>query len=54
MAKLMKSRIVRTDEVAKRLDATRSTAWGWIREGRLPTKHQHVPNCSDWSDSERR
>jgi predicted DNA-binding transcriptional regulator AlpA len=49
---LMTSRVVRTDELAKRLGVTRSTIWRWIREGRLPPKHQYGPNCSGWLETE--
>jgi predicted DNA-binding transcriptional regulator AlpA len=49
---LMTSRVVRTDELAKRLGVTRSTIWRWLREGRLPPKHQYGPNCSGWLETE--
>lgn len=49
---LMTSRVVRTDELARRLGVTRSTIWRWIREGRLPPKHHYGPNSSGWLESE--
>lgn len=49
---LMTSRVVRTDELAKRLGVTRSTIWRWLREGRLPAKHSFGPNSSGWLEVE--
>jgi excisionase family DNA binding protein len=52
MAKLMKSRVVRPNELAERLGVARTTLWRWQREGRLPSPQLVGPNVRGWLEAD--
>lgn len=52
MAKLMKSRVVRPNELAERLGVARTTLWRWQREGRLPPPQLVGPNVRGWLEAD--
>jgi len=52
MATLSQSRILRANELAKKLGVSRVTLWRWERSGLLPSKAQIGPNTVGWLESE--
>jgi predicted DNA-binding transcriptional regulator AlpA len=46
------ARIVRVEEVIRRLGVSRTTVWRWERAGLLPPKRQVGPNVVGWLEEE--
>ena len=49
---LLKSRFVRIRELCERSGISRTTAWRWVRQGRLPPLRRLGPNTVGWLESE--
>jgi len=43
---------IRVDEVAKKLSISKSTAWRWVREGKLPAPLQVTQRTTLWDEEE--
>lgn len=52
MATLSQSRILRANELSKKLGVSRVTLWRWQRAGLLPPRVQYGPNSVGWVESE--
>jgi prophage regulatory protein len=52
MATICSTRIMRANEVMRRLGASRTTIWRWEREGKMPRKRRVGPNIVGWREDE--
>ena len=48
MATISEQRVIRLNELAKRLGVARVTLWRWERKGLLPPKICYGPNSTGW------
>lgn len=51
MATISEERVIRLNELAKRLGVARVTLWRWERKGILPAKVCYGPNSTGWLSS---
>ena len=45
-------KVIRFNDVAKRLGISRTTLWRWRRQGRVPPSRQLGPNVVGWTEDE--